>query len=93
MMYLLISQGYYFVIGTLNRKTALHRVSVHIITIYKKFHNIVLNLGWGSHIGDVTGVFLYLQSMAQPIDLYIFEPFGITEKSENLHKRMGNDEE
>ena len=31
--------------------------------------------------------------MAQAIDLYIFEPFGITEKSENLHERMGNDEE
>ena len=31
--------------------------------------------------------------MAQPIDLYIIEPFGITEKSEYLHERMGNDEE
>ena len=36
--------------------------------------NIGQNLGCSSHIGDVTGVFLYLKSMAQPIDPYIFEP-------------------
>ena len=31
--------------------------------------------------------------MAQPIDLYIFKTFGITEKSKNLHESMGNDKE
>ena len=31
--------------------------------------------------------------MAQPVDPYILETFGITEESKNLHESMGNDEE